>query len=45
MSVRTAKLPTKVVEAAGSYWVVQFTDEGKKGYLYPLNQEHDCSKR
>ena len=41
----TAKLPTEVVEAAGSDGVVQFTNEGKKRYLYPLNQEHDNNKR
>ena len=40
----TAKLPTKVVGAAGSDGVVQFTNEGMKRYLYPLNHEHNGSK-
>ena len=40
----TAKPSTEVVRAAGSTLIAQFTKEGKKRYLYPLNQEHDRSK-
>ena len=35
----TAKLHTEVVEAVGSDGIVQFTKEGKKRYLYPLNHD------
>ena len=41
----TAKPSTEVVGAAGSTLIAQYTKWGKKRYPYPLNQEHDHSKR